>query len=60
MAAKPSFELRLRVLNAVFDAPGITLVERIQFVAAKTFTDLFVRPCVSIHLAYHQYLSVSP
>jgi putative transposase len=39
MAAKPSFELRLRVLNAVFDAPGNTMRERIQFVANKTFTD---------------------
>lgn len=39
MAAKPSFELRLRVLNAVFDAPGKTMRERIQFVANKTFTD---------------------
>lgn len=40
MAAKPSFELRLRVLNAVYDAPGNTLRSRIQFVAAKTFTDV--------------------
>ncbi len=40
MAAKPSFELRLRVLNAVYDAPGNTMRSRIQFVAAKTFTDL--------------------
>jgi transposase InsO family protein len=39
MAAKPSFELRLRVLNAVFDAPGINLRERIKFVANKSFTD---------------------
>lgn len=39
MAAKPSFELRLRVLNAVFDAPGNTMRERIQCVAGKTFTD---------------------
>ena len=40
MAAKPSFELRLRVLNAVFDAPGNTMRERIRFVATKTFTDV--------------------
>ena len=40
MAAKPSFELRLRVLNAVYDAPGNTMRSRIQFVAAKTFTDV--------------------
>lgn len=39
MAAKPSFELRLRVLNAVYDAPGNTMRERIQCVAGKTFTD---------------------
>jgi putative transposase len=39
MAAKPSFELRLRVLNAVFDAPGNTMRERIKCVADKTFTD---------------------
>jgi transposase InsO family protein len=39
MAAKPSFELRLRVLNAVFDAPGDTMRERIKFVADKTFAD---------------------
>jgi transposase InsO family protein len=39
MAAKPSFELRLRVLNAVFDAPGNNWRERIKFVANKTFTD---------------------
>jgi putative transposase len=40
MATKPSFELRLRVLNAVFDAPGTTMRERIRFIAAKTFTDV--------------------
>lgn len=39
MAAKPTFELRLRVLNAVHDAPGNTMRERIKFVAGKTFTD---------------------
>jgi len=39
MATKPSFELRLRVLNAAFDTPGITMRERIKFVADKTFTD---------------------
>lgn len=39
MAAKPSFELRLRVLNAVHDAPGNTMRERIKCVADKTFTD---------------------
>ena len=39
MAAKPSFELRLRVLNAVHDAPGHTMRERIKCVAGKTFTD---------------------
>ncbi|MFZ6747303.1 hypothetical protein ACO0LC_29200, partial [Undibacterium sp. JH2W] len=35
MAAKPSFELRLRVLNA----PGNSMRERIKFVADKTFID---------------------
>ena len=39
MAAKPSFELRLRVLNAVHDAPGDTIRERIKCVANKSFTD---------------------
>jgi len=39
MAAKPSFECRLRVLNAVHDAPGNHLRERIKFVAGKTFTE---------------------
>lgn len=46
MAAKPSFELRLRVLNAVHDAPGINMRERIKFVAGKTFADT---------LSGHQY-----
>jgi hypothetical protein len=40
MAAKPSFELRLRVLNAVYDAPGNTMREQIKFVANKTFADV--------------------
>jgi transposase InsO family protein len=40
MAAKPSFELRLRVLNAVYDAPGETTIAQIKFVADKTFTDV--------------------
>jgi len=39
MAAKPPFELRLRVLHAVFDAPGEHVRERIKFVADKPFTD---------------------
>ena len=39
MAAKPPFELRLRVLNAVFDAPGKQIRERIKFVADKPFAD---------------------
>ena len=39
MALKPSFELRLRVLNAVHDAPGSAMRERIKHVAAHTFTD---------------------
>lgn len=39
MATKPSFELRLRVLNAVHDAPGSSMRERIKCVADKTFTD---------------------
>lgn len=38
MAAKPSFELRLRVLNAVHDAPGNSIRERIKCVADKSFT----------------------
>ena len=40
MASKPSFELRLRVLNAVYEAPGATMRQRIKFVAAKTFSDV--------------------
>lgn len=40
MAKKPSFELRLRVLNAVFDAPGQHMRERIKFVADKSFADI--------------------
>ena len=40
MAAKPSFELRLRVLNAVHDAPGGSVRERIKSVADKPFADL--------------------
>jgi len=40
MAAKPSFELRLRVLNAVHDAPGNNMRERIKSVANKTFADV--------------------
>lgn len=40
MAAKPSFELRLRVLNAVYDAPGDTMRERIKCVAHRTFADV--------------------
>jgi len=39
MAAKPSFELRLRVLHAVHDAPGKQIRERIKFVADKPFVD---------------------
>jgi putative transposase len=40
MASKPSFELRLRVLHAVHDAPGSTMRSRIKFVADKKFTDV--------------------
>jgi transposase InsO family protein len=40
MAAKPTFELRHRVLNAVYDAPGGNMRERIKFVAGKTFHDV--------------------
>jgi len=40
MATKPSFELRLRVLNAVYDAPGATMRERIKCVADKSFSDI--------------------
>jgi transposase InsO family protein len=39
MATKPSFELRLRVLHAVHDAPGNTMRSRIKSTAAKTFID---------------------
>jgi transposase InsO family protein len=42
MAAKPSFELRLRVLNAVFDAPGKTMRDRIRRIADQPFTDALV------------------
>lgn len=38
--AKPTFELRHRVLNAVFDAPGDNMRGRIKFVAGKTFHDV--------------------
>lgn len=40
MANKPSFELRLRVLNAVYEAPGNTMRERIKCVAGKSFSDI--------------------
>ena len=40
MAAKPSFELRLRVLHAVHDAPGDSMRERIKCVANRTFADV--------------------
>jgi putative transposase len=40
MATKPSFELRLRVLNAVNDAPGHTMRQRIKLTADKRFTDV--------------------
>jgi len=40
MATRPSFELRLRVLNAVYDAPGDTMRQRIKFVADKRFSDV--------------------
>jgi transposase InsO family protein len=40
MAAKPSFEMRLRVLNAVFDASGKTMRDRIRCVAGQPFTDV--------------------
>ena len=39
MATKPSFELRLRVLHAVHDAPGESMRARIKCAADKTFTD---------------------
>ena len=41
MATKPSFELRLRVLNAVYEAPGHSMRERIKCVASKSFADVF-------------------
>ena len=41
MATKPSFELRLRVLNAVYEAPGNSMRERIKCVASKSFADVF-------------------
>lgn len=34
-----SFELRLRVLSCVFDTLGSSLRERIQLIAARSFTD---------------------
>lgn len=40
MASKPSFELRLRVLNAVYEAPGNTMRQRIKHVADKSFSDV--------------------
>lgn len=40
MSNKPTFECRLRVLNAVHDAPGNTMRERIRCVANQAFTDL--------------------
>lgn len=40
MPAKPTVELRLRVLGAVFDAPGDTVRERIKFVSNRSFHDL--------------------
>ena len=40
MAKKPTFELRLRVLNAVYEAPGRNTRERIKFVAGKTFHEV--------------------
>ena len=51
MAAKPSFELRLRVLNAVHDAPGDTMRERIKCVAEKAFTDALNRTDKQTQLA---------
>lgn len=36
---KPSFEMRLCVLNAIDHAPGTNINERIQNTAKKTFTD---------------------
>ncbi len=40
MAARPSFEWRLRVLNAVYEAPGHSIQARIRHVAGKTFSDV--------------------
>lgn len=40
MPPKPTVELRLRILNAVFDAPGRTQRERIKCVAGKIFHDM--------------------
>ena len=40
MATKPSFELRLRVLNAVYEAPGTTMRQRIKHVAGQRFADI--------------------
>jgi len=40
MPAKPTVELRLRVLSAVFDAPGNNQRERIKAVAGKAFHDM--------------------
>jgi putative transposase len=48
MATKPSFELRLRVLNAVYEAPGNTMRDRIKFVATKSFADV-------LHGTQHQF-----
>jgi hypothetical protein len=39
MATKPSLELRLRVLHAVYDAQGNSMRERIKHVAARPFAD---------------------
>ena len=39
MAIKPSLELRLRVLNAVYNAPGNGMRERIKSVALQAFAD---------------------
>lgn len=39
MAIKPTLECRLRCLSAVDYAPGVSIRERIKFVATQTFTD---------------------
>jgi putative transposase len=39
MPPKPSFELRLQVLNATYNAVGSTMRERIKLVATQTFID---------------------